>query len=193
MRFSSITLRLFVVLALAGWLTSSPARAQNAGPGAPPPAPAVTAESPDSHGDWILEVAAGPFLGFHQGLVFGGGSGALRILYRTAQSSYWGLMLEPAFGGRGEGSYLALGLVGYRYQARYVFLDLLPLISLTDICDSVGDPEEGGCSNASFQASFKARVGAVLRWRFVRLGISLETMLGNSQTIGAQVFLGVGF
>jgi len=67
------------------------------------------------------------------------------------------------------------------------------LISLTDICDSVGEPEEGGCSNARFQASFKVRLGVVLRWRFVRMGLSVETMLGDSQTIGAQLFLGVGF
>jgi hypothetical protein len=33
----------------------------------------------------------------------------------------------------------------------------------------------------------------VLRWRFVRMGLSVETMLGDSQTIGAQLFLGVGF
>jgi len=193
MRFSSIALGLVLVLALVGMLPSSPARAQNAGPGAPPPAPIVKTEPPNPHGDWILEVAAGPFLGTTGGLGFGGGSGSLRILYRTAQSSYWGLMLEPAFGGRGEGTYVALGLFGYRYQARYLFLDLLPLISLTDVCDSVDDPEAGGCSNAGFQASFKARVGAVVRWRFVRLGISLETMLGESQTLGVNAFLGVGF
>ena len=161
--------------------------------GAPPEgaAPPVPAERPD----WNVEAAFGGFAGIFHGTTFGGLSAALRVLYRSSGGHHFGLMLEPAQGGQGQdGSYLALGIVGYRYQARLLHVDVLPVFSAGEVCVENGSTEEYpyDCDDHA-GVGVRTRVGLTGRWRFLHFGLALEVTAAVAPTLGAQAFLGAEF